>query len=59
MAVKTEKEKMLAGESYNCLDADLAAERQQTQALLPLYNLTEATLERYTLLQQLFRVVLG
>lgn len=53
MAVKIEKEKMLAGESYNCLDPDLAAERQQTQALLRRYNLTEATPERHTLLQQL------
>jgi maltose O-acetyltransferase len=53
MAVKTEKGKMLAGESYNCLDADLAAERQQTQALLRRYNLTEAAPERHTLLQQL------
>lgn len=53
MAVRTEKEKMLAGESYNCLDPDLAAERQQTQALLRRYNLTEAAPERYAVLQQL------
>lgn len=53
MAVKTEKEKMLAGENYNCLDPDLAAERQQTQALLRRYNLTEVALERQSLLQQL------
>jgi maltose O-acetyltransferase len=49
----TEKEKMLAGESYNCLDPDLEAERQKTKALLRLYNRTEAVLERQTILQQL------
>lgn len=53
MAVTTEKEKMLAGESYNCLDPDLAAEREKTKALLRHYNLTEAAPERQTLLQQL------
>ena len=49
----TEKEKMLAGESYNCLDPDLEAERQKTKDLLRLYNLTEAVPERQTILQQL------
>src|SRR5688572_14935201 len=53
MLAKTEKEKMLAGESYNCLDPDLAAERQQTKELLRLYNLTETASERQTILQQL------
>jgi maltose O-acetyltransferase len=53
MPSRTEKEKMLAGESYNCLDPDLKAERQKTKELLRLYNLTEAVPERQTILQQL------
>jgi len=53
MPFRTEKEKMLAAESYNCLDAGLEAERQQTKRLLRLYNVTEAVPERQTILQQL------
>ena len=53
MALKTEREKMLAGEVYNCLDPDLEAMRQKTKALLRLYNLTETASERQILLQQL------
>jgi maltose O-acetyltransferase len=53
MPLTTEKEKMLAGESYNCLDPDLEAERQRTKELLRLYNLTEAVPERQTILEQL------
>jgi maltose O-acetyltransferase len=53
MPLRTEKEKMLAGESYNCRDLDLEAERQKTKKLLRLYNLTEAVAERQTILQQL------
>lgn len=53
MAVKSEKEKMLAGETYNCLDPDLEAERQKTKPLLRLYNLTAAGPERQTILQHL------
>ena len=52
MPLRTEKEKMLAGESYNCLDPDLEAERQKTKELLRLYNLTEAEPERQAILQQ-------
>jgi len=44
---------MLAGETYNCLDPDLEAERQKTKALLRLYNLSEAAPERQSILQQL------
>ncbi len=44
---------MLAGESYNGLDPDLEAERQKTNGLLRLYNLTEAAPERQIILQQL------
>ena len=53
MPIRTEKEKMLAGETYNCLDPDLEAERQKTKELLRIYNLTEAVPERQTILQQL------
>ena len=53
MLLKTEKEKMLAGECYNCLDPDLEAERQKTKELLRLYNLSETVPERQTILQQL------
>ena len=53
MPLKTEKKKMLAGESYNCLDPDLEAERQKTKELLRLYNLTGAVPERQIILQQL------
>ena len=53
MPVRTEKEKMLAGETYNGLDPDLDAERQKAKELLRLYNLTAAAPERQTILQQL------
>ena len=53
MPLRTEKEKMLAGERYNCLDPDLEAERQKTKELLRLYNVTEAEPERQTILQRL------
>jgi len=53
MPIRTEKEKMLAGESYNCLDPDLIVERQKTQELLRLYNLTETESERGTILMRL------
>jgi maltose O-acetyltransferase len=57
MTSRTEKEKMLAGETYNCLDPDLVAERQKTKGLLRLYNLTEAAPERRAILQQLLAEV--
>jgi maltose O-acetyltransferase len=53
MPFRSEKEKMLAGESYNCLDPDLEDERQKTKELLRRYNLTEAVPERQTILQQM------
>ncbi|MGD9002685.1 MAG: sugar O-acetyltransferase [Anaerolineae bacterium] len=53
MPLRTEKEKMLAGESYNCLDPDLRAERHRARELLRRYNLTEPVPERETILQQL------
>ena len=53
MPLRTEKEKMLAGEIYNCLDAGLEAERQEVKRLLRLHNLAEAVPERQTILRQL------
>jgi len=53
MPLKTEKEKMLAGERYNCIDPDLEAERQTVKAILRRYNLTESSAERQTILQSL------
>jgi maltose O-acetyltransferase len=53
VTLKTEKEKMLAGESYSCLDPELEAERQKAKDLLWLFNLAQAAPERATILQQL------
>jgi maltose O-acetyltransferase len=53
MPTRTEKEKMLAGEYYNCLDPVLEIERQKAKKLLRRYNLTETAPERQTILQQL------
>ncbi|MGB2897393.1 MAG: sugar O-acetyltransferase [Anaerolineales bacterium] len=53
MPSRTEREKMLAGETYNCLDADLEAERQSVKQLVRLYNLTEALPERQSILARL------
>lgn len=53
MPSKTEKEKMLAGEVYNCLDPDLETERQKTKELLRLFNQSDALPKRQTLLKRL------
>lgn len=53
MPARTEKEKMLAGERYNCLDPGLEAERQKVKALLWRFNRTEAAPEQQAILQQL------
>lgn len=53
MPLRTEKEKMLAGECYNCLDAGLDAERQVVKELLRRYNLAEAASERQAILHQM------
>ena len=52
MTVRTVREKMLAGEPYNCLDPDLEAERQKTNELLRLYNRCEAEPERQAILRR-------
>jgi maltose O-acetyltransferase len=53
MSPRTEKEKMLAGESYNFLDPALEAERQGAKELLRRLNLSGAASERQAILQQL------
>lgn len=53
MTMRTEREKMLAGELYNCTDPDLDAERQVVKAALRLYNQTETWGERRPLLEHL------
>jgi len=54
MAEKTEKEKMISGERYNCLDPELDNERQKIKKVLRRFNLSESLSERQTILQQLF-----
>jgi len=53
MTVRTEKQKMLAGEIYNCLDPELEIDRQKAKELLRIYNRSEAMSERQSILQQL------
>jgi maltose O-acetyltransferase len=53
MPIKTEKEKMLSAERYNCLDPDLESERQKARELLWLHNMTESMPDREPILQQL------
>jgi maltose O-acetyltransferase len=53
MPPRTELEKMLAGETYNCLDPYLVAVRQKTKELLRLFNSSDAESERLTILRQL------
>jgi maltose O-acetyltransferase len=53
MLPRTEKEKMLAGETYNCLDPDLDAQRQEAKKLLRLYNTAEAVSEGQAILRRL------
>lgn len=54
MISRTEREKMLAGEIYNCLDSDLKAERVEVKRLLRKFNLAEDEGERRRLLTNLF-----
>jgi maltose O-acetyltransferase len=53
MPPRTEREKMLAGEVYNCVDPDLQIERQKTKELLRLYNLTGTRPEQQAILLRL------
>jgi maltose O-acetyltransferase len=53
MPEKSEKEKMLAGERYNCLDGELEVQRHKVKEILRRYNRTESTSEREPILQEL------
>lgn len=53
MSSKPEREKMLAGERYNCLHPDLQAERAKVKELLRRYNRSETAAERQALVSQL------
>ena len=44
---------MLAGDTYNCLDPELDAERRNVKRLIRLYNLAEDTVERQGILARL------
>ena len=54
MSPKTEKEKMLAGEIYNCLDPELDTERTQVKTILRRYNQSVDIPERQQILKDLF-----
>lgn len=53
MSNRTEKEKMLAGERYNCLDAGLDLERRQAKELLRRFNCSQEAPEQRDILQEL------
>jgi maltose O-acetyltransferase len=53
MSERTEKEKMLAGERYNCLDPDLDVERYKVKETLRRYNRAETLSEQQSILQHL------
>ena len=53
MSSRTEKEKMLAGETYNILDPELDRERHRVKGLLRRYNLADAEPERKTILREM------
>lgn len=55
--MRTEKEKMLAGEPYNCLDVGLETERQKVKGLLRRYNLAKAASERQTILTRMLGAI--
>lgn len=54
MSFKTQMEKMLAGELYFTLDAELTAARGSAHNLINLYNQTTVPEERENILRQLF-----
>ena len=52
--MKTEKEKMLAGELYYAMDDELVAEHLRAQAILRQFNNSEDDLNRSEILKSLF-----
>ena len=55
--MKTEKEKMLAGEMYNARDSQLKAERRRARLLIKNYN--ESTDEEGLLRKEILRELIG
>lgn len=53
MSVRTEKEKMLAGERYNLLDPQLLEDRQKTKQLVRLFNQTDNPTAREEIIRQM------
>ena len=53
MAPQTNRERMLAGESYNCLDPDLETERQEVKAILRRFNRSDHLPVRRSILEAL------
>lgn len=53
MLLQTERDKMLAGETYTCLDAGLEADRQAAKRLLRRFNGAEGAAERRAILHEL------
>src|SRR3972149_1295117 len=53
MTERSQREKMLAGEKYNILDAELEADRQEAKRLMHLYNTAVSEEERQLLLPQM------
>lgn len=57
MTVRTEKEKMLNGERYNCLDPALEVERQKAKELIYRYNQAKTESERQIILQKMLGAI--
>ena len=53
MPPKSQREKMLAGETYTFLDPELMAVRRRTKELLRRYNLSESESERTGIVREL------
>lgn len=53
MAERTERDKMLAGDTYNCLDPDLVNQRLQVKDLLSHLNRSRSPAEQREILQRL------
>ena len=54
MPVITEKEKMLAGEIYNCLDPELVVDRQRAKKLMLAFNKSEDEADQQIILRKMF-----
>jgi len=54
MSPRTEKEKMLAGEVYTCLDPELKLDREQAKKLMRAFNKSDNEAEQQVLIRQMF-----